>query len=121
MARILLVDDDPDQLQTRRLILEAEGHTVHSAGNQPQALAAFRQVRPDAMVMDLRLPLVEDGRTLIREVRRLSASVPIIVLSGLAADLAPWPEARMATRVLQKPFRPEDLLRLLSGIAAARP
>jgi len=121
MACILLVDDDPDQLEVRRMILEAEGHTVRTAGNRPQALAAFRQVRPDAMVMDLRLPLVEDGRALIREVRSLSESVPIIVLSGLAADLAPWPEARMANRVLQKPFRSKDLLGLLSGIAAARP
>jgi len=121
MACILLVDDDPDQLEVRRLILESEGHTVYAAGNQAQALAGFRQACPDAVVMDLRLPLVEDGRALIREVRRLSESVPIIVLSGMAADLAPWPEARLATRVLQKPFRPADLLRWLSAIAAARP
>lgn len=118
MARILLVDDDPDQLEIRKLLLEARGHEVRTADSAPLAIEVFSERNPDLLVMDLRLPRVEDGRRLIRDVRSRSSSVRIIVLSGLASDLSQLPEAGLVDDVLSKPFHSGKFLELVSKVAA---
>lgn len=117
MARILLVDDDPDQLEIRKLLLETVGHEVWIAKTAPAAGQVFGECKPELVVMDLRLPHLEDGQELIREVRARSSSVRIIVLSGLASDLSQMPEAGLVDQVLHKPFRSERLLGLISKLA----
>lgn len=117
MARVLLVDDDPDQLEIRSLILERFGHRVGSAETPEEALEQCRRAMPDVVVMDLRLPKAEDGLRLIRELRALSASVPILVMSGWPEDLADHPEAEMVNRFLRKPVRSQDLVLFIDGVA----
>jgi CheY-like chemotaxis protein len=116
MARILLVDDDPDQLEIRKLLLKTEGHEVWTAKTAPAAGQVFGECKPELVVMDLRLPRLEDGQELIRELRARSSSVRIVVLSGLASDLSQLPEAGLVDQVLHKPFRTERLLGLISKL-----
>src|SRR5580700_6998999 len=111
MARLLLVDDDPAGLEIRKLVLEREGHTVTLAGNVPEALSSFRSVTPDTVVMDLRLPLAEDGLGLIRTFRSLQPGVRIVILSGCSTDLDRKEEAGMVDEILTKPVRSERLLK----------
>ena len=110
MARILVVDDDPDQLEVRALVLEAEGHEVTSARNRRQAAEAFHRTTPDIVLMDLRLPRTEDGLALIEALRALSSTVPIIVLSGWTDDLRNHPSLRLINEVMPKPVRTQHLL-----------
>ena len=114
MARVLLIDDDPDQVEIRQLILEAVGHEVSTATDNEGALVAFVARKPDVVVMDLRLPRAEDGLELIRNLRRLSLTVRIVVVSGWPDDLRSQPEVKLVNSFLRKPIRSQDLVDLLS-------
>ncbi len=77
MARILVVEDDPDQLEMRKLILEHAGYEVVAAQTGPQAIDNLPGCQ--VVVMDLRMPSAEDG---LRLIQAASGSAKIIVLSG---------------------------------------
>jgi DNA-binding response OmpR family regulator len=117
MARILLVDDDSEQLRVRRLLLERKGHEVRTASTVVDALGAVAETGPEVVVMDLRLPRLEDGQSLIRSLRAHSAAVRIIVLSGLRSGLSGLPEAVLVDTVLAKPFPAGNLLAEVERLA----
>jgi len=83
VARVLVVDDEPDLVWAVKYALLDEGHEVLTAGDGVEALALARQERPDLFVMDVVMPRL-DGIELCREARRdlRLASVPILFLSG---------------------------------------
>jgi DNA-binding response OmpR family regulator len=108
MARVLVVDDDPAALEIRRLILERAGHQVSVAATAAQA----RKYAPEVVLLDLRLPEVEDGLALLREFHRKGARV--VVLCGNRADLDGRPEAAFADVVLSKPARFEEILKAVT-------
>jgi len=84
--RILLVDDDPVLLKSLEDILRADGHTLTVADGGEAGIQAFRAAhergRPiDIVITDLGMPNV-DGRTVASAVKALSASTPVILLTG---------------------------------------
>jgi DNA-binding response OmpR family regulator len=111
--KVLVVDDDAAGLDIRRLVLERHGFAVATAQDANQARAAFVQDRPDVVVLDLRLPEVEDGLGLIREFQ----GSRIVVLCGNRGDLDGREEAAMVGAVLQKPVRSEELAATISESA----
>ncbi|MCE5306235.1 MAG: response regulator [Acidobacteriales bacterium] len=116
MARVLLVDDDPDQLEIRRLLFQQAGHEVCAVPNPAQALEAFCHDEPQLVVTDLRLPETADGLALIRALRERSPSVCIVVLSGWPADLDHLPETGLVDAVVSKPPRTDRLLALAAKL-----
>jgi DNA-binding response OmpR family regulator len=115
MPRVLLVDDDASALPLRRLILEREGHRVATAANVEEARAQFAALKPEVVVLDLRLPEAKDGLELIREFRSAGDGVRIVVLAGWPLDLENAPEAAMVDAVLAKPARTAELLKVVTG------
>lgn len=86
--RILLVEDDAGSRMATGRALELRGAIVDAVANAPTALAAYTQMRPDAMVLDIGLP-GEDGYSLIRRFRNTEAAqqlprVPAIALTAFA-------------------------------------
>ena len=77
MAIVLLVEDDPEQLELRKVILERHGHQVTTARNAAEALERLSGCQ--VIVTDLRIPEEHDGLNLIRAI---GDSARIIVLSG---------------------------------------
>jgi DNA-binding response OmpR family regulator len=65
--RILVVDDNPDAADAVAVLLQIEGHEVHTAHSGRAALAEARTWRPDTMVLDIGLPDM-DGYELARQV-----------------------------------------------------
>lgn len=120
MPCVLLVEDDPDQLEIRRLLLEAAGYDVETAQTPAAARERFRASQPALVLMDLRLPRAEDGLSLIEHLRERSPAVPIIVLSGWASDLAGLAESGRADRCLAKPVRSRELLRHVAQLSSRR-
>ena len=122
MARILIVEDDRDQLLLRRLILERAGHAVAAVASPAEALEAVRSAPAgqafQGVVMDLRLPAAGDGRALIRELKALLPDLPIIVLSGRLQEFSATPESGQVLAALAKPVRTENLLKTLARLAA---
>ena len=77
---ILLVDDDPSILSLVRLYLEKEGFEVQTAQRGDDALALFRKLPPDLILLDVMLPGM-DGWQVLKAVRKQSG-IPIIMLTA---------------------------------------
>lgn len=110
-ATVLVVDDDPDTVDTMREILEEEGHTVLCARNGREGLQVALQSIPDLVLLDLDMPVM-DGRAFLEAVRSSPtlADVTVVVLSGTE-------DARIACESVKKPLRLDTLLGLIDRVA----
>ena len=109
MARVLVVDDEPQILRALRINLRVRGYDVDTAANGKQALETAARHPPDLVILDLGLPDL-DGVDVIGGLRGWSKA-PIIVLSG-RADSVDKVEAldAGADDYVTKPFGVEELL-----------
>ena len=88
MRRIAIVEDEPAIRANYAEALRRHGYEVTTYSNRPEALAAFRTRLPDLALVDIGLgDDVDGGFALTRELRALSATVPIIFLSARDSDL----------------------------------
>jgi two-component system chemotaxis response regulator CheY len=118
VARILIVDDALMVREVMAKTMETAGHEiVGQATNGLDALAVYREVKPDVVVLDLNMP-AGDGFGALEQIRAADPRSRVIVCSALARSRANVVRALQAgaVDVLAKPFRPE---RLLDAIAAA--
>jgi two-component system, response regulator PdtaR len=115
MCRLLIVDDDVQQLGIRKLLLEAAGHEVTVAQDAPAARRLLVELRPEVLVMDLRLPKLKDGLSLIQCVEEEKLAARIIVLSGWFEELSDRPEEKLVACVLGKPIRNDHLLEAINA------
>lgn len=81
MTHILLVDDEPAICWAFRECLADEGFTVDVAGTAEQALTMADRIRPDVIVMDVRLPGI-DGLQAMERFRSSSVDVPVIIMTA---------------------------------------
>ncbi len=109
VARVLVVDDEPQIRRFLRTSLIAHGYTITEAANGNEALLKATDDRPEVMILDLGLPDI-DGMEVIRRVREWS-QVPIIVLSvrGRESDKIAALDAG-ADDYVTKPFGMGELL-----------
>lgn len=111
--KILLVDDEETIRSGVRSFLEAHGYRVEEASSCEQAVQVFREQRPDAAVLDYRLP---DGNALdlLRRLRTIAADVPLLVLTGHGSiDLAVKAVKEGAENFVTKPVQLPTLLVML--------
>ena len=119
--RVLLVEDDPSIREVIALGLAAGGFEVATAEDGPGALARFRADRPDVVVLDVMLPVL-DGLTVCRTIRSESA-VPVVMVTARtdAIDVVAGLEAG-ADDYVRKPFElPELLARLRVALRRSAP
>lgn len=110
---VLLVDDSPAQLTTRKLVLSQAQITVQVATTAESALALLRSPAGKtvgAIVSDHIMPQVS-GAEFIREVRKIAPDVPVIVVSGLAEAEQEYGGLNVTFR--EKPCPPPELIRLV--------
>jgi CheY-like chemotaxis protein len=105
VARILVVDDEPDQRFMLRRIFETAGHAVTDAGNGAAALLAVQASAPDLVVTDIMMPVM-GGVELIRRLRSkpATAHIPILAASGDTSL------AGAADAVIPKPYTRDHLI-----------
>jgi len=108
-SRVLVVDDDPSLAEMLGIVLRAEGLEPAFVADGGRAVSAFREVRPDLVLLDLMLPGT-DGLQICREIRQESL-VPIIMLTAKAdtVDVVKGLEAGADDYVV-KPFKPIELV-----------
>ncbi len=117
MTRVLVVDDDADVRNEVTDALLGQGYQVDAASDGRQALAAFCKCRPDALVLDLEMPMA-DGPTLMHTLREgaIQGRVPLVVVSGNA--FAVEVGFRLgACACLSKPFELSELLQSVEQVA----
>lgn len=110
--KVLVVEDDPDQLEVIRSTLKAAGFAIGTAANGIDALLKTRSVSPDLIVLDLMLPGL-NGLDICQSLRQdpNTASVPIIMLTGLHGQFGRFAGLEAgASEFLYKPFDPDQLI-----------
>jgi two-component system KDP operon response regulator KdpE len=82
MTRVLIIEDDKELSRLLQLDLKREGYDVVTAANGLEGLRLFHDLRPDLVVLDVALPLM-DGLTVCERIRALS-DVPILMMTAHA-------------------------------------
>lgn len=118
MAKILVVDDDPNSRLLAATLLESAGHAVAQAANAEQALAHVRSDRVDLVLTDLSLPNAS-GASLVRTLRADStyARTAIALYTGSHhnAALDDFIAAYRVAGLLQKPIDPYTFARAIES------
>lgn len=83
MARILVVDDDPDIVEATQLFLTKEGHQVEGAYSREDGLRKVESFHPDLLILDVIMEQPDDGFTMAQELRRAGNQVPILMLTSV--------------------------------------
>jgi DNA-binding response OmpR family regulator len=109
-GRILVVEDDPAVQKALRRLFETEGYSVETQSDGKSAIESCQNSTPAAVVLDLRLPKLS-GRDVCKEMKALSPSLPIVVLSAASdvSDKVLLLELG-ADDYVTKPFSPRELL-----------
>jgi DNA-binding response OmpR family regulator len=113
MAKILVIDDDSAVRRMVSRILSKASHDVIEAENGIEGIQKYRAEDPDIVVMDIVMPH-QDGIQTIQEIRDVGLKTGVIAISGggvgagalylsIAKELG-------ADAIVQKPFRPDDLV-----------
>jgi DNA-binding response OmpR family regulator len=119
MKRLLIVDDDPDILDSLMMLLEAH-YAVTPAEDGTLALELLGQQTFDAVVLDLMLPVL-DGTRVLQELRQRGHTVPVILISA-HRDLDRQEEQHRqlgAFASLRKPFNIQELEKQLEKALGA--
>lgn len=118
---VLVVDDDPDMLETCARILKQGGYDCLTATGGREALDLLRSRRLDLILADLRMPEM-DGLTLLANARRLAPGVPTILFTAYAStDSARRAREAGAAAYLAKPFGVSELREVVARILAGPP
>lgn len=116
MSKILVVDDDPDFVETTRIVLEQAGYEVISATNGDESLRVVRQEKPDLIILDVIMSSILDGLNVSQQLQEDPdhKDIPIVMVTSIAntdyAELFPTDEYVHIDAFMTKPVQPGDLL-----------
>ena len=120
MAKILIVDDDPDVVDAVLLFLKKEGHEAASAASRSEGMQKVREFDPDLLVLDCMMESVDAGMVMARELRVQEFSAPILMLSSigkvLGQDFGRDDEILPVDEFVEKPIEPRVLLDKISEL-----
>src|SRR6266850_1431179 len=81
IARILIVDDDPEIVELLREFLERNGYAVDSATNGREGLSRIAAARPDLVLLDIRMPDM-GGMRALQLTRTIDPTLAVIMVTG---------------------------------------
>ena len=116
---LLVVDDEPDMVRGLRRILRAQGHRVDVAHSGEEAVEKTKQMQPDGLLMDIRMPGM-NGVEAYRHIRRQCPDAFVVFMTAYS-DLVEEARQEGAIEVLAKPLDIEHLCPLLERAANTRP
>lgn len=108
--KVLVVDDDQSLVGLISAVLEGEGYLVQAASNGQEALDCVVETRPDLILLDLGMPVM-DGWTCCRSLRQSSATsdIPVIIMSADGVESAVRVDLGVE-HFLSKPFELDSML-----------
>jgi CheY-like chemotaxis protein len=120
MPRVLVVDDNHDDADSLKILLGLWGHEAHAVYSAFAGLWAAKFLRPDIILVDVRLPGALDGLGVTRLLRRepATARLRFIAITGYPDEkILQLADESGVEHVLVKPVNPPVLERLLQGAA----
>jgi DNA-binding NtrC family response regulator len=111
MAKILIIDDEPDMLKLLSMILrEKTAYEVTTTNNPIEAVELAKQGGFDLVISDLKMPGL-DGMEIIDAVKKVDEDIPVIIITAFASvESASEAIQKGGFDFLTKPFRKEQLL-----------
>ena len=120
MAKILIVDDDPDIIEAGKLVLEREGYEVEGASNRAEGLVRIEESKPDLLILDVMMEEPDDGLNMARELRKTGHTLPIIMLTSVNAamglNIDKDEEMVPVDEFQSKPVEPATLIAKVRGL-----
>jgi two-component system response regulator (stage 0 sporulation protein F) len=113
---ILCIDDDQDQLDGLRIVLEANGYVMVEARSAEEGVQVFRERQPDLVIVDLMMEEVDSGTAFVKELKILGADVPIYMISSVGDSMSMTTDysGLGLAGVFQKPIHTGTLLKVLA-------
>lgn len=110
---VLYIEDDVDSVeQVGRFLLRCSGE-LFTANNGAKGMEAYHQRRPDIIITDIRMPVM-DGLAMVRDIREKDSAVPIIILT--AFDQAEYLKQSISIGIDDYVTKPVESARLLSAL-----
>jgi len=111
MAKILIVDDEPDMLKLLSMILrEKTSYETTTTNNPLEAIELMKQGGFDLVISDLKMPGL-DGLEIIDAVRKIDEDIPVIIITAFASlESASEAIKKGGFDFITKPFRREQIL-----------
>ena len=119
MAKILIIDDDPDIVESMKVVLESKGHEVISVSTGTEGLKKVGEKQPDLVILDLMMETIDKGFEVAREIKgmRKDKNIPVLMLTAVkekvgfdfkaeAGDEAWLP----IDEYCEKPLSPQELI-----------
>ena len=119
MAKILIIDDDPDISESMKVVLESKGYQVISAESGKEGLAKAKKESPDLIILDVMMETGDKGFEVSRELKNDQSckAVPILMLTsikektGFGFEKEAGDEAWLPVDdYCAKPLKPEELI-----------
>jgi CheY-like chemotaxis protein len=128
MAKILIIDDDPDMILASRIPLEASGHSVAEARNGSEGLKRIREQRPDLIVLDVMMDSATEGFQLALNLRSREPDseyaafrdIPILMLTAIHTTtplrFGPEEDYLPVDDFVEKPIDPDILVKKVTAL-----
>jgi len=124
MAKILIVDDDPDITFATGLFLKKAQHEVLTASNRADGMKAIDDENPDLIILDVMMEQADDGIAMAQELRRQGCETPILMLTSVGKVTGfTYDEDREMVPVnafFEKPIQPDVLVQKINELLATR-
>jgi DNA-binding response OmpR family regulator len=121
MAKIAIIDDDPDIVDASSLVLTSKGYDVVTATNPDDGYKIVMEHHPDLIILDVMMNEPDDGFFLAQKFRRMNIDTPIIMYTSVsktlgleygAGELVPVDE------FVEKPISPDTLIEKVEKLLA---
>jgi len=128
MAKVLVIDDDPDTVLAVRMPLEAEGHVVTSAPSGKEGLEHIKADRPDVIILDVMMETHTEGFQLALKLHNPDptseyaefSNIPILMLTAIHSTtplrFEPDIDYLPVELFVDKPVDPDDLVRKVDWV-----
>jgi DNA-binding response OmpR family regulator len=87
MAKIVIIDDDPDILDVSSLILTSKGHKIFTANNPDDGFKTVVENDPDLIILDVMMNEPDDGFFLAQKFRKNNIKIPIIMYTSVSKSI----------------------------------
>jgi two-component system alkaline phosphatase synthesis response regulator PhoP len=117
--KILVIDDDPDFVESVVNLLEAKGYQVASASNGKDGIAKAKTEKPNLILLDVMMNTKDEGFTVARELQQTAEvkGTPVVMVTGVRREMnlsfgfEPDETWLPVKQILEKPVKPEVLLK----------
>lgn len=113
MAKIAIIDDDPDILDASSIVLISKGYKVITASNPDDGYKIVKENSPDLIILDVMMNEPDDGFFLAQKFRKEKINIPIIMYTSVSKTIGMdfgINEMVPVDDFVEKPISPEELI-----------